>query len=230
MEKNESTEIKDAIEKFFFFGVSSLAKALVFRTLAKQDLENHERILAAISGYYSLFHLAMAVMYLCPQMLKEKRRKEIFDEIKRTGGLDPSEGRYRIRHDEAQQFISECVSKGLNEKCASLVEEAKRLREYVNYGPRMYIKSGFPVFGDCKIRPEIVDNFIAQLDNCLLEGIKWSQSNSISERYSTMLAIGHIGQFLDDPQLFYLDWCSQEIIEKSKNFLEKIFQELKKHV
>jgi hypothetical protein len=39
MGKNEASEIKDAIEKFFFFGVSSLAKALVFRTLAKKPLK-----------------------------------------------------------------------------------------------------------------------------------------------------------------------------------------------
>jgi hypothetical protein len=178
-----------------------------------------------MSGYYSLFHLVSGIIYLCPQMLEPKRRKEILDAIERTGGLEPSvEKLSRIGHIEAQKFIKKCVRKGFNEKCASLVEEAKKLREYVNYGPRMSIKSGSPVFGDCQIGPEIVDKFIAQLDDCLLEAISWSQINNITQGYSTMLAIGHIGQFLDDPQLFYLDWCSQETIEKSKSFLEKIFQ------
>ncbi len=230
MKKNEATEIKDAIEKFFFFGVSSLVKALVFRTLAKQALVTHERILAAISGYYSLFHLAMAIMYLCPQMLKPKRLKEIYKAIENSEGLDPS-GRIkefkRINHSEAKEFIKECTSRGLNNKCADLLKEGNELRNYVNYGPRMSIKNG-PSFGDCKTKPGIIDEFIDQLDDCLMEGIKWSQNNSKVAGYSTLHALGHIEQFLDNPDLFYIEWCSQDIIEKSKKFLTKIFQELNK--
>ncbi len=223
METNEANGINNAIDKFFFFGVSSLTKALVFRTLAKQALATHERILAAISGYYSLFHLVMAISYLCPQVLESKRRREIYDTIERSGGLDPSESKSRIRHNEAPCIIKKC--RGL-EECVSLLEEGKELREYVNYGPRMSIKNG-PSFGECR-KPEIVDRFIAQLDNCLLKGLKWYQCNSINEGNNTMPVLSLIGQFLDNRELFYMEWCSQEIIEKSKIFLKKIFQELEK--
>jgi len=230
MDAPSETELIDVANKFFFFGVSSLAKALVFRSLAKQALVTRERILAAISGYYSLFHLAMAIMFLCPQMLNAKRRKEIFDVIEETEGLDPSErikGFKRIDHTEAISFLKKCTSKGFNAKCAHLLEEAKELREYVNYGPRMHVKNGHPIFGDCDKIPELVDNVINQLDGCLLEGIKLLLNNCQFLGFSTLLALEYVEQFLDKPDLFYLKWCSQEMIEKSKIFLAEIFQQIK---
>ena len=111
MENNEATISDDVREKFFWFGVTALSKALVFRTLAKQTFENREYILTSISGYYSLFHLAMAIMYLCPQLLSDKQLKGILKAIEKTGGLDPSEGGYRFRHKEALNFIGKCGQK-----------------------------------------------------------------------------------------------------------------------
>jgi hypothetical protein len=228
MEINETSEIENEIEKLFFFGVSHLAKALVFRTLAKDALEKQESILASISGYYSLFHLAMALIYFCPQILDEKRRKEIIEAIEKTGGLDPSGNKKsRIKHNELPAVINQCVSRGLDKKFPSLLENGRKLREYVNYGPRMFVKNGFPIFGDCKKKREI-DEFITQLDGCLMGGIRWAQDNSVNSEYSMMHALGFIGQFFDDPKLFYLEWCSQDGIEKSKKFLEEIFWEFKK--
>ena len=53
------------------------------------------------------------------------------------------------------------------------MEEAERLRVFVNYGPRMSLKTpGTPHFDSCEKQSKDVDNLIGQLDDCLLEAIK----------------------------------------------------------
>lgn len=55
--------------KFLYFGVGSLVKSIIFRTISHHSYKNKDLISAAITGYYSLLHLTLALMYLCHNIL-----------------------------------------------------------------------------------------------------------------------------------------------------------------
>jgi hypothetical protein len=211
--------------KFFYFGVGSLAKAIIFRTLAHKNLTEGDRITAAISGYYSLFHLGMSLMYFCNEKLFCDQRDRIIKEIENKNGRDPSD---TISHRMVKNFLKQCVTKGLEDYCLTIFEKGLELRNYVNYAPRMDIKNDYPKFGDCKIVIDDLDGFISNLDDAIFKMIAWSYDNSTIEKTSfSKIAVEQIPQFFENEDLFYLKWCNPKVINNSKIFLEKIMKQSK---
>jgi hypothetical protein len=110
---------------FSYNSFSSLAKAVVFRSLAHHALKAEERIGATIFAYYSLFHLVITLMYFCPSKMDPALRNKIH-KARGSGGTDPSSV---ILHRDALQFAESCISAGLDPNIHSTLERAKDLRD-----------------------------------------------------------------------------------------------------
>lgn len=119
--------------------------------------------------------------------------------------------------------MEQCTHNNLDKVCKETFELGLKLREYVNYGPRMSISEGIPKFGDCGISPQTLDDFISWIDDCIIKAIKWSNQYSTLENTNfTKLAIEQISQFFKNKDLFYLKWCNDKIINDAKLFYDKL--------
>lgn len=209
--------------KFFFFGVASLTKSIIFRTLAHHSHKNNDLISATISGYYSLLHLAIALMYLCHQILFPEQRNKLMKIID-TEGCDPTN---KIEHNHAINFIKQCIHRKLDKIYLDTFKLGKRLREYVNYGPGISFSNNTPIFGDCGIGPENLKDFISSIDNCIINAIQWAIIQSIVEIVSFIRnAIEQIPQFYENEQLFYPKWCNEDILADAKLFYDETLSKI----
>jgi hypothetical protein len=217
--KNDTIDELNLFSRLFFFGVASLAKSIIFRSIANQSQKNNDLISATISGYYSLLHMAISLMYFCHKILFPEQRNKLMKIID-TEGCDPTE---TIKHEHAINFIKQCVHRNLDRLCLDTFELGKRLREYVNYGPRLSFSNDTPIFGDCGITPGNLDDFISSIDDCIIKAMQWAKNHSTTGNFSFIkLAIDQITQFFENKDLFYPKWCNEDILSDAKLFYEKI--------
>lgn len=210
---------QDAFD-FYFNAAASLAKTVAFRSLAIQLLRVNERISAVVSAYYSLFHLAITLIYLCPDkidiVLLDKLR------AKRGGGaIDPSN---LITHKSALEFVQRCVQNGLDNKFFLNLDYAKNLREFVNYGPRITINNETPYFGPCNYTPSDCDKLVWSLDEIIFVVLEWACNNSPLKGALAKSIIGKCYEFFTENDLFYTRWCSRASIESCLKLIENLEQ------
>jgi hypothetical protein len=183
---------------FAYNAMASSAKAVAFRSLAIQALKTNERINATVCAYYSLLHLAITLIYLCSDKIEAGLRNKI--RAKRgQGGTDPSK---LILHDSALKFVKLCVQDGLDDRFYSQPKDAKDLREFVNYGPRLTINDGTPVFGPCAHQPEDCNGLISVIDEIFAAALEWAGRHSPLGGAIAKMALAKCSDFFIQPDLF----------------------------
>ncbi|HEC64200.1 MAG TPA: hypothetical protein ENI23_02775 [bacterium] len=207
---------------FYYNGLASLAKSLAFRSMAIYGRKKNERISATVSAYYSLLHLAIALMYFDPNEIEEPLRSSLLNKRK-DGKTDPSK---IIKHDLALQFIKKCTQEGLDRKFSTQFEYAKRFREFVNYGPRITISDGKPSFGPCDDSPGDSDRLVSSLDEIFQAAISWANNNSPLEGVLVKTALSQCEDFFQKPDLFYTQWCSNFSVDTAMLFIKKLIKRL----
>lgn len=207
---------------FAYNSLASLAKAVAFRSLAIQSLKANERVSATVSAYYSLLHLAITLIYLCPDKIGDT----LLDKLRAgrgQGEIDPSN---LISHNSALKFVKLCVRDGLDRRFYLQLESAKKLREFVNYGPRVTIKNETPYFGPCTDQPEDCDRLISLIDEIFPSVLKWAYSHSPLHGAIAKIAVAKCSDFFIQPDLFYRQWCSKACIESSLEFIKNFKQKM----
>ena len=212
-----NSDIENATSRFFYFGMSSLAKSIIFRSESKILLAQRERILASISVYYSLFHLSIAAMYFCPQMMHKEQRDKLLKEIEQRSGGDPTE---KITHKAVLNFLKDCQGKGLSSSCSKLLELAKNLREFVNYGPRITLDKPKIIFGSLKYQIEDIDDLVMNCDDVIITILSWVHINSPLGLGD--VALEEVNVFFSKSDLLYINWCSEKAIIASQKFIKTI--------
>jgi hypothetical protein len=203
---------------FSYNAMASLAKGIAFRSIAIRSLKENEHISATITAYYSLLHLAITLIYLCPHKIDNDLRDRL--RAKRgQGETDPSD---LITHKRALEFIRECTVAGLDSEFQLKLEKTKNLREFVNYGPRLTIISGAPYFGPCNYNPLDCHNIISRLDDIFAQALGWVCKNSLLNGAFAATAIALCDQFFLKPDLFYRQWCSSGSLEASIEFVNQL--------
>lgn len=205
--KTSSTSKNSGI--FYHHGLASLAKSLIYYGLAKTSQSQQEFIPAVITGYYSLFHLTLALMYFCPQNLQQKTRADLEAEIRKNN--DPTD---KISHSAALKFLEEMKQKGLPEKNFDLLKLGKTLREYVNYAPRIKRNGEGAFFETCQFGINDFSGFITNCDDFFTESLKWALATPPDPKdHYLKIALQQAGDFLTQPDLGYSQWLT----ETSKN-------------
>ncbi|HEX7318565.1 MAG TPA: hypothetical protein VF297_31950 [Pyrinomonadaceae bacterium] len=203
---------------FWVNATGALAKSVAFRSMALQSLKGNDRVGATISAYYSLLHLAIALMYLRPDKVEDKLR-EMLLRAHNGGAEDPSK---LIQHRDALGFIEECLKDGLDVKFFEQLTSAKELREHVNYGPRVTWGADVIYVGPCSFRPEACDQLVTSLDEVIQYSVAWAHEHSADGgRWSTMAVIA-CQQYFYKPDLFYAGWCSESCIASAREFLKRL--------
>jgi hypothetical protein len=207
---------------FAYNAFASLAKAVAFRSIAIQSLKANERISATVSAYYSLLHLAITLIYLCPDKVEVTLRDRLRAE-RGQGAIDPSS---LISHNSALKFIQRCIQSGLDNRFYAQLEFAKKLREFVNYGPRLTIINDTPNFGPCTNQPGDCNKLISSIDEIFPGALIWACSNSPLNGCIAKEAVLKCSDFFVQPDLFYRQWCSSAGIEESLKFIQALKQNI----
>ena len=221
--KQEFTQAEKDTISFGYIPPVTLAKAVAFRSLAIQALKEDERISATISAYYSLFHLAITLVYLCPDKLKPSLLIYLRDK-RGEGKLDPSKD---ISHADALEFVKVCVEEGLDTQLHTQLAMARELRKFVNYGPQVtFDPNEFEVSsGPCNYRPKNCDKLVSVISKLFPLALEWAYKHSPS-RDATKIAVETCSVHFRQPDLFHSQWCSKACIEDSLVFIRELEQKM----
>jgi len=213
--------VKDSDEEkastFYYNGMGSLAKSLAFHAMAKHAQKNNERVNSTVSIYYSFLHLAICLMYFCPNKMDNAYCDNLLQ--KRDGGeSDPTK---EIKHCDAINFVKNCKRDGLREDFCSQLKLAKKLREFVNYGPRITLDNGKPYFGPCDFGPSDCDKLVSSYDEIYKSSILWAKENSPLNGALVVAGLEQCEEFFQKNELFYKRWCSDFTIRAALDFLKQ---------
>lgn len=206
------------------YGEVSLAKAVVFRSMANVQIENQEYINAVIDGYYALLHMTIACMFLNPMLLDQKPRDKYFR--LRMSNTDPTS---KISHSDALNFLKVCHTKGLPLNCVNTFEFGQSFREYVNYAPRVTIKESTNsiIFGACKYSKMEAEQFVKRCDGFIEEMIKFGVANDVPKLAPFKLALQIFPRYIKQADLFYSEWLSDRASDYSIVFAQRIVNLIK---
>lgn len=216
------TQAERDTSAFGYNGIASLAKAVAFRSLASEALKANERISATVCAYYSLLHLAITLIYLCPDKLSPPLRNKLRAE-RQQGEVDPSSS---ISHNAALVFVRACGQDGLDARLHSNLQHAKDLREFVNYGPRLTISNKRAYFGPCTALSTDCDRLISVISDLFPLAMEWAYRHSELKGGFARIAVEKCVDFFVKPDLFYTQWCSRACIEESLAFIRRLEQKM----
>jgi hypothetical protein len=216
----------ESATEFFYNAVAHFAKSLAYRSVAHESLRDDERLAATICGYYSLFHLALTVMYLLPEKMagiKGRGNRELLSELvshRKGGKKDP---RKEIPHTSAVKFIEARVRDGLPARVPKLFADAQRLREFVNYGPDITIDGEVPIFASSMGKCVEADKLIGDLDDAIVATVMWLHSaGAQAEMFLSKNLLNSCEEFFQGTSKFYPRWCSHRAIDSARLFLRSI--------
>jgi hypothetical protein len=196
---------------FFLQAQAAFAKALVFAAQARVAVLRRELIGAAIANYYALFHFSLALIFVLPEEIDPKIFQKLMD--KRQGGKGDPTG--VIAHRYIPEFLKRCESRGLASEMRSTVERARTLREFVNYGPRAEWADDKAIFRSMKHKPEELEEVIQATVPLFQKALDWAKQACNPERPYAQVIEFMFRDFITKPDLFYVAWCSPEVLEEA---------------
>ena len=198
---------------------ASFAKSLIFVSEARIAIRTENFIWAAIASYYSLFHLAIFLMFACPQLIEPKLLTRLVQ--RRAGGTDDPTN--LITHRYLPKFLSECESHGFAPRLRELLEVARNIREeYANYGPRIVWKGDRPTFLTRRYRPSNVRRITMSIVPLLRKSILWARKQHSSAHIVLIAVAVSLDWFLHNRDLHYAKWCSKEVLTEAEEIRCKL--------
>jgi hypothetical protein len=153
MSKIVSRTLPDPEARFYPWALAAAARSIAW---AAQAQAVHQHVpLVAISAYYALFHGGIWTMLLHPSLMDAKLVGEC-DKLSGTPERDPA---ILLKHAVVGDFLSAASAHGLANELPQHFQEAKKLREFLNYGPRMHVapKDASMHFNTCEFPVEKAD-------------------------------------------------------------------------
>lgn len=194
--------------------MGSLARAIFFYVQTNDSKASFT--FQGIASYYSLFHLTMYLILGCPNLLSEKIR-ELINKGLEDGSGDPSP---KINHTMAKEFLKKCV--GLNPSVLSTFDDLKKIREFINYGPRVLWRTESEIFvNTCEINPSDLKLITAKLSSVFKDAIEWSVKNGTDYGMWTPHILDQLDLFFK-PNGFYSKWITPELMEAAGNFRQEL--------
>lgn len=191
--------------------ISNYFKSLIFYIESKKLIKENEILLSVICAYYSIFHLSVS-------RIKLFKGHKFEPEMELDKIFDKSKG---LRHSTVQNLIKTLIEqKKLCPEFYDILVRLEELRNYVNYGPRLYYEKGEYVFDTCSnpnIRSEM-EKIIKHLDK------------SFYYYLDSLMEIEHNPFFFTDVyKNFYIDgyrkmnFCPDNILDEAVKYHDKLF-------
>jgi len=198
----------------YAWALGSMTRALFFYGQAVSEKKN--KILCAISAYYSLFHLTMAIGLLCPSLIPDKDLKDINERLE--GGLtDPSS---HLSHKKMKAWMNIFIQKGLPKDLLHALETAEMIRSFVNYGPRTKWEGGDIIINTCKTTPETLDRLVDKLPELIEHFITWGCKNGENNGIWVESALSRA----EFPANFYKEWSTPKVVNIWHKFRKKLIK------
>ncbi len=198
---------------------ASYAKSLIFVAEARVAVRTNNYIWAAIASYYSLFHLAISLMFMSPQLIEPTLLTRLVK--KRAGGTDdPTD---LISHRYLPRFLSDCESHGLTPRLRELLEIARKIREeYANYGPRIVWRDDKPTFLTRGFRPSDVRRITMSIVPLLRRSLLWARKQQSYSQIVFVAVAVSLDWFLRNRDLHYTKWCSRQVLVEAEALRRKL--------
>lgn len=197
---------------FWIQAQASYAKALVFLAEATVAQQNKNYIWASVSLYYSLFHLSLALVFICPHRVKPSLFEKLL-ERRRGGAADPTRV---IRHGDIPEFLRGCEVDSLTPELRNSFERAQELRKFVNYGPRIVWRKKQAFFLACEHEPLELDGLLDGLEAVFGQVIDWASKRAAPAGDLGIIASATAKDFLTRSDLLYPKWCSPAVMEHAR--------------
>jgi hypothetical protein len=194
------------------------AKAIIFTAEAQVAAQCGQYMWGAIAGYYSLFHLTIALMYILPKFIKQDKLTELITDRK-DGTTDPTTC---IKHRDLPPFLAFCELKGLTPELSKKIKISKNLREFVNYRPRIEWEKGSLIFRACEFKRQDVEHVVGSLEFLIQTSLDWAEPQTEASRLITTTTKFQASTFLQQDDLLYKNWCSPEVLSKASKIAEAL--------
>jgi hypothetical protein len=133
-----------------------------------------------------------------------------------------------ITHSDAIKFVKKrCKEDGLDKALLKDINTAKRLREFVNYGPRITVQNGQPYFGPCDLHPDSVDRLVISLDGIFRSVLAWARAKAVAQGALLKDALSLSPSLFRHEEPFYDRWCSPASVDRATTFLDELDSLLK---
>jgi hypothetical protein len=212
------SELRDAGGKEYkasIFGAqaqAALAKAIIFAAEASVANKSGQLIWASIASYYALFHLTISLMFMVPKLIEQQELVKLVN-ARQQGASDPT---YLVKYRDLGDFLRNAESRGLTDQLRKQLNKSKKLREFVNYQPRIEWKDGIIVFRTKAYKIADLQEVLESVESLLAESLRWAkQQDETSELVAFVSAIA-VKWFLTQDDLLYKDWCSPRILGEAE--------------
>jgi hypothetical protein len=220
--KLNGVEVEDNI--LFYWSVLSLSRSLRFASEAEQQISHPDNgaVLATIAAYYSLFHLGS---FLCccsaPKYLTEETRSKFKKAL--ASRKDPTR---KLTHKEVSDYMLLFEPDGLPKTVRAATLRARRLREFVNYGPNLrHGKTAIRIFNRT-FHPEESKELINSLESVFFDGVNWAWSQKELDGELALVAIDMAAAYFTpnssgDP--FYSNWSSAPVLARAEAARQSLY-------
>ncbi len=194
-------------------------KSVIYSAEASVAVGSRELIWAAIAAYYALFHLSVVLIYLLPSKIGEDWRRRLVLEWA-EGSNDPTR---LIQHKDVPGFLKIFEQNGLTNRLRRTLQKAKEIRNHVNYGPRTYWKDDRAVF---KVSEHggtgIIELIVTYVPSLISMAVKWASRSTNFSWVRAVAVIGTLNQFLTNPELLYVEWCSPKVLREARRLAKRL--------
>ncbi|MBI4473597.1 MAG: hypothetical protein HY646_13090 [Acidobacteria bacterium] len=207
---------KDPQARFWVEAQVAVAKSAVLLAAAEADVARSDYAAGAVNAYYGLFHLSLALMWLLPESIPAKLRDALVAARDRGDELPARE---YPTHKAAEQFLRDGHADLPVPELAAVFREARDLREFVSYGPRVSYQGTQPLVGPCRYSPSAVQELVRKGLELFPSALRatWPRT-----AYTGMLGpftADGAEQLLFDPQFPYRNWFSLGVRERAKEII-----------
>lgn len=194
------------------WALGSIGRSLLFYAETIESRGN--KPLETISAYYAIFHISMFTMFACPKILSSKERKIINDGIK-NGYADPSP---QIHHTTVQNFLLKCDEYGFPSNIGEMFNRLKKMRENINYGPRVHWRPDDVVFINSCEFPPYEENISESLKHIFINTIEWTCLHGEDGGVWIPELIREASIFFKESDGVYVGWVSEKLMTEADNF------------
>ena len=204
--------------RFYLEASVGLAKASVFLATAEDNLSRGD----FLSAYYSVFHLAQALMWLFVDQLPDKSLTKFTDIRIKGGGLPSAE----VKHADVEKFLCDGQLKLSNTKSlCSLFRDAQELREFANYGPRVTWSGTQPIVGPCHLSTTRVESVVARLRPEFISTMKLASPETAMKGILGRIVLHQAIELLKDAKSPFSAWSSGKAYKEAVDLLEILYKE-----
>lgn len=198
------------------WALASAGRSFLF--YAEAQPASNRRVLSAIAAYYSLFHLSMFLAFVCPKFFSEPLRKKIAEELAKDN--DPSK---KVKHKELLDFLRGCIAYGLPGSVVDAVQHAQKLRNFINYGPRVSWSGETFHLNTCEASFRELEQLREQLDQVFREAMVWACDNGIDDGIWVPVILDEANIFFSKSNRHYGDWCTDAEAALADSFRASMF-------